>query len=115
MQWLKNICLCGVLLLSAGCSSWLYKMPIPQGNFLEQKDIDKLRVEMTREQVIFVLGQPIAKDAFNPNKWQYIYLYNPGRSSEQRKSIEVVFKDDKLASIAGDFEQPKDFNIPLEQ
>lgn len=100
---------------TTACSSWLYRMPIPQGNFLEQTDIDKLRVEMTKEQVLYVLGQPIAKDAFNPSKWHYIYLYNHGRKSEQRKALEIVFEDDKLVSITGDYKPSEAFNTPLEK
>jgi outer membrane protein assembly factor BamE len=115
MQWLKFVCLSLTLVLSAGCSNWLYRMPIPQGNFLEQKDIDKLRVEMTQEQVLYVLGKPIATDAFNDSKWYYVYLYNPGRDSEQRKELVIVFENKKVKAIEGDFEQPKEFNTPLDQ
>ena len=43
------------------CSSWVYRIDIPQGNYLEQKDIDKLQVEMTKEQVRKVLKYGIKK------------------------------------------------------
>ena len=59
------------LLLSA-CSSWVYRIDIPQGNYLEQKDIDKLQIEMTKEQVKYVLGSPVVIDPFNDNIWHYI-------------------------------------------
>jgi len=52
-----------VLSLSA-CSSWVYRIDIPQGNYLEQKSIDKIQVGMTKEQVRFVLGSPVVIDAF---------------------------------------------------
>ncbi|TMS63830.1 outer membrane assembly protein BamE, partial [Pseudoalteromonas sp. S1941] len=26
----------------SGCSSWIYRINVPQGNFLEQSDVDKL-------------------------------------------------------------------------
>ena len=90
-------------------------MPIPQGNFLEQTDIDKLRVEMTREQVLYVLGQPIAKDAFDESTWYYLYQFNPGRKNQVRKELVVEFDGDKLKSLGGDYKTPEEFNVPLEQ
>ncbi|RJE76342.1 cell envelope protein SmpA [Pseudoalteromonas sp. MSK9-3] len=99
----------------SGCSSWVYRINVPQGNFLEQSDVEKLRVDMTREQVLFVLGSPIAKDAFNNNTWHYAYVFNIDRESEQRKSLTVFFENDKLSRITGDYDEPKEFNIPLDQ
>ncbi|MFC3032254.1 outer membrane protein assembly factor BamE [Pseudoalteromonas fenneropenaei] len=112
---LAGVCTAVLMLSLAGCSSWVYRINIPQGNFLEQSDIDKLRVDMTREQVLFVLGNPVAKNAFDNNTWHYSYSFNLGRESEQRQALEVYFENDRLKRIAGDFETPKDFNIPLEQ
>ncbi|KZN47955.1 outer membrane protein assembly factor BamE [Pseudoalteromonas luteoviolacea] len=99
----------------SGCSSWVYRINVPQGNFLEQSDIDKLRVQMSREQVMYVLGTPVAKDAFDSSKWHYNYVFNIDRGSEVRKSLTVYFENDKLVSISGDFEKPADFDIPLDQ
>ena len=60
------------LTLSA-CSSWVYRYDVPQGNYLEQKSIDKLQVGMTKEQVKFILGSPVVVDAFNNDTWNYVY------------------------------------------
>ena len=91
MQSLKTFSLWLIVALTlssaAGCSSWVYRINIPQGNFLEQSDVDKLRVNMTREQVIYVLGRPIAEDAFDKNTWRYVYSFNKGRANEQFKSL----------------------------
>lgn len=103
------------LSLASGCSSWVYRINIPQGNFLEQSDVDKLRVNMTREQVIFVLGKPIAEDAFDKNTWRYVYSFNKGRKNEQYKSLIINFDNEKLISISGDYAQPENFSTALEQ
>ncbi len=66
----------------SACSSWVYRIDIPQGNFLEQKDINKLQVGMNKEQVKFVLGSPVVEDAFNNDTWHYIYLLKSGRSEK---------------------------------
>lgn len=51
-----------LLLSISACSSWVFRIDLPQGNYLEQKDIDKLQVGMTKEQVKFVLGSPVVLD-----------------------------------------------------
>ena len=119
MQSLKTFSLWFIVALTlsatAGCSSWVYRINIPQGNFLEQSDVDKLRVSMTREQVLYVLGKPVAEDAFDKNTWHYLYSFNLGRDNEQRKSLTINFENEKLVSLSGDYEQPAEFNTPLEQ
>jgi outer membrane protein assembly factor BamE len=119
MQSLKTFSLWLIVALTlstaAGCSSWVYRINIPQGNFLEQSDVEKLRVNMTREQVIYVLGRPIAEDAFDNNTWRYVYSFNKGRSNEQHKSLVIKFENEKLVSLSGDYDQPENFSTPLEQ
>ncbi|GAP74910.1 outer membrane lipoprotein SmpA [Pseudoalteromonas sp. SW0106-04] len=78
--------------------------------------MDQLRVNMTREQVLFVLGKPVAEDAFDDDTWHYLYVFNLGRKNEQRKQLTLEFEDQKLARvISDDYEQPEQFNTPLEQ
>ncbi|WP_409423596.1 outer membrane protein assembly factor BamE [Pseudoalteromonas sp. RW-H-Ap-1] len=119
MQSLKTFSLWLIVALTfsslAGCSSWVYRINIPQGNFLEQSDVDKLRVNMTREQVLYVLGRPIAEDAFDKNTWRYVYSFNKGRANEQYKSLVLNFENEKLVTVSGDYEQPENFTTPLEQ
>ena len=96
------------------CSSWVYRIDIPQGNFLEQKDIDKLRIAMTKEQVKYVLGSPVASNAFDDNTWHYFYALKSGQGKDFEKRLIVEFKDNKLADIKGDFAKSADFNTPLD-
>ncbi len=102
------------LSLSA-CSSWVYRIDIPQGNYLEQKDVDKLQVAMTKEQVNFVLGSPVVIDAFNADTWHYVYRFKSGKSGKlsATKQFTLVFKDDKLVSAEGDFDIPESFYTPM--
>ena len=62
---IKTLVLVAGLISLSACSSWVYRIDIPQGNFLEQKDVNKLRVAMTKEQVQFVLGNPVAENSFD--------------------------------------------------
>ena len=101
--------------LMAGCSSWVYRIDIPQGNFLEQKLIDKLRVKMTREQVLYVLGSPVASNPFKDDKWHYLYTLDKNKADNQRLELVVYFENDLVSDISGDFERPEEFDTPLDQ
>jgi len=111
---LRTIIITTALSLSA-CSSWVYRIDIPQGNYLEQKSIDKIQMGMTKEQVKFILGSPVVVDAFNNNTWNYIYRFKSGISKKMdvQKSFTIKFENDKLISADGDFELSENFNIPF--
>ena len=105
------------LFLSA-CADWIYRIDVPQGNFLEEKDVEKLRISMTKEQVIYVLGRPVVEDAFNQDTWYYVYEMKRGmrkRGEDFRKELIIHFSDGKISSVEGDFELSEEFNTPLDQ
>jgi outer membrane protein assembly factor BamE len=86
--------LCAGVLLS-GC---VYRMNIQQGNFLEPRALSQLQVGMTRSQVRYLLGTPMVPDAFDKNRWDYLYYLKRGRlqAPEQRHLI-VYFEEDKVS------------------
>ena len=111
----RTILLVTGLLGLAACNSWVYRIDVPQGNYLEQKDIDKLRIAMTKEQVLFVLGSPVASNAFDSNTWHYFYSLKSGNGTNNfKKQLIVEFADNKLLDISGDFEKSADFATPLD-
>ncbi len=104
-----------IALSLSACSSWVYRVDIPQGNYLEQKSIDKIQVGMTKEQIKFILGSPVLIDAFDNDTWNYVYRFKSGRSKKlnMQKSFTIKFEDDKLVSAAGDFKLSENFNVPF--
>ena len=101
----------------AGCSTlneMVYRIDIPQGNYLEQRDVEKLRVGMTQEQVAFVLGRPVAQNAFDNDRWVYLYEMNPNSGDVYRKELILDFNAGLLVAMTGDFEKPADFDTPLD-
>ena len=99
-----------------GCSNWIYRIDIPQGNYLDKRDVAKLRIEMTKEQVEFVLGKPVVNDLFNQNTWYYVYEIKRGMQGfgeDMKKQLVVRFEDNKLVAVEGDFELPETFYTPL--
>ena len=112
----KTALVLATALTLGACSSWIYRIDVPQGNFLEQKDIDKLRIAMTKEQVQFVLGNPVAENSFDDNVWHYFYSLKSGTGDRDfKKQLVLSFAENKLVKMTGDFDIPKDFNTPLDK
>jgi len=113
----KVLLIASLTLTLPACSfvDWLvYKQDKPQGNFLEQKDIDKLRIEMTKEQVAFVIGRPVVEDTFGGDKWRYIYHFKSGRNATiTYRELIMIFKDNKLIEMTGDYTPSEEFNTPI--
>src|SRR3979490_2247926 len=84
-------------LLAGALSGCVYRMNIQQGNFLEGRTVDQLQVGMTRSQVRYLLGTPMIPDAFDKERWDYLYYFKKGRlrKPEQRHLI-VYFHEDKV-------------------
>jgi len=115
----------GVAALVAGCSlndpnrSGLlqpYRIDLPQGNYLTQETVDRVQQGMSREQVRFVLGSPLLRDLFHPDRWDYVFRYKfPNGDVEQRK-VTVRFRDDRVVAVEADplpqREDPSDPALP---
>ena len=89
----------GVASLS-GCAI-VYKLPTRQGNVIDQKQLNELKIGMTREQVHFLLGTPVASSSFEPDRWDYFGYYKPPRGSATTRTVTLFFDGDKLARVEG--------------
>lgn len=91
---------------SLSACSWLrfpgvYKVGIQQGNYLQQSKLDELKVGMSPSQVRYVLGTPLIKDSFNPDRWDYRFILKRGDKVLRNRSFTVFFEDEKLARWEG--------------
>jgi outer membrane protein assembly factor BamE len=93
-------------LLLAACSSVStpqpYRIDIQQGNVVTQEMVAQLKPGLTRDQVKFILGSPLVADMFHTDRWDYVYMLQPGKGEVQRRRLTVIFEDNKLARLAGD-------------
>src|SRR5437868_14421639 len=87
----------GLLLLAPLFAGCVYRMNIQQGNYLEGRTVDQLQVGMTRSQVRFLLGTPMVPDAFNKERWDYLYYFKKGRLKRpEERHVIVWFKEEKV-------------------
>lgn len=83
-----------------GCQL-IYKLDTRQGNVIEQKQLDKLELGMTREQVKFLLGTPIAASPFREDRWDYAGYYRTHRGKVFSRTVSLYFDGDTLARMEG--------------
>ncbi|WP_420468618.1 outer membrane protein assembly factor BamE [Panacagrimonas sp.] len=97
---MRAILLSLVLVGLCGCQI-IYKLPTRQGNVLEQKDLNKLQPGMTREQVRFVMGTPLAATPFRADRWDYVGYYKSPRGDVTQRTVTAFFEGDTLARLEG--------------
>lgn len=92
--------------LSVGCSRlsfpFVYRINVQQGNILDQKKIDQIKIGQNKRQVQFILGTPMLTDTFNPDRWDYIYSVRRGEKVLGKKRFTLYFEKDALARYEGD-------------
>ncbi len=64
--------------------------------------VSKLKLNMTREQVLFALGTPLIIDPFHPNRWDYVYLIGKAGDVDRVRGITLEFEEDRLVRVNGD-------------
>jgi len=96
-------------LASLAATACVFRIDIQQGNLLEEEDVARVEVGMTRSQVQFVLGTPMIADSFHRDRWDYAYYLRRGRSPDvTRRWVVVYFENDRVTRIERDVElQPQ--------
>jgi outer membrane protein assembly factor BamE len=89
-----------VALVSLAVSACMYRMPVQQGNFLEDKEINQITIGMTRTQVRYLLGTPMVADPFENSRWDYVYTFKQGSVNKAKRSHFIVhFDGDKVVKL----------------
>lgn len=90
-------------LASLAATACVFRIDIQQGNLLEEEDVGRVAVGMTRSQVQFVLGTPMIADSFHRDRWDYAYYLTRGRSKDvERRWVVVYFEDDRVSRVERD-------------
>lgn len=85
-----------------------YSVVVQQGNVITQEMADRLRPGMTREQVAYIMGEPVMRNPFDQNQWDYVYTLRVRGQVDERRKLSVIFVADALAEIKGDFKLAAD-------
>ncbi len=76
-----------------------YRVLVQQGNFIEESKVESLKINMSKEQVIFLLGEPVLDNIFDNNRWDYVYFRKRDPEETQLNMVSIFFEKDKIASM----------------
>jgi len=106
MKILKFFLTLTILAFSVGCQLLpenaqlkSYRVLVQQGNVIEENKVDSLKIDMSKEQVIFLLGEPVLNNIFNKNRWDYVYYRKRDPEKTQLNMISIFFKEDNIVNM----------------
>jgi outer membrane protein assembly factor BamE len=97
------------IFITPACSTILSNLPgvytleIEQGNMIDQIMIDQLRPNMTKRQVLYIMGSPMLSDTFHERRWDYLFSEQKTGEDRVQKRISLFFNGDNLMGVQGDF------------
>ena len=59
---------------------------------------------MDEKQVRFIMGTPLLKDTFHPNRWDYLFYYQESDNQPEQRHITLYFKEGRLSHMTGDIQ-----------
>lgn len=88
----------------SGCSnSWypfVYQPPVYQGNIINPNGVAQLKIGMTKDQVINIMGNPVLDTPLSPNVIHYVYNLRVKGKPVQHQQVTLYFSNDTLVKIA---------------
>jgi len=76
-----------------------YRVEIVQGNVITREQAALIRPGLTRAQVRDALGSPLLTDAFNADRWDYVFTIRRQGAEPQLRRVVVRFSGETLASM----------------
>lgn len=76
--------------------------------------VDQLKPGLSKEQVLFLMGTPVLRNDFYPNRWDYVHTLKRDDKKFLKKRISIYFHGDTIARVEQSYPRPPgDVNLPL--
>ncbi|HEZ4672867.1 TPA: outer membrane protein assembly factor BamE [Neisseria meningitidis] len=79
-----------------------YKLKVIQGNEIDPRAAAALRLGMTKDQVLLLLGSPLLRNAFHTDRWDYTFNTSRNGIIKERSNLTVYFENGVLVRTEGD-------------
>ncbi|HBO39571.1 MAG TPA: outer membrane protein assembly factor BamE [Pasteurellaceae bacterium] len=76
----------------------VYRIDVPQGNYLEASTVAKVQPGMNTTQVQYLLGTPVLIDPFSNNTWYYVYLQQYSYKDPEQHTFVVTFNQQGIVT-----------------
>ena len=100
----KKIQILAIFLSILGLNACHYlsfaRIKVQQGNLLEPKTIQKLKIGMLKTDVAIVLGSSLVPSVFQKDRWDYAYTFQKNEGIVKTKHLSLYFHNEKLIKIS---------------
>lgn len=69
----------------------VYRIDVPQGNYLEAANVAQVKQGMTAQQVQYLLGTPVLIDPYSNLTWYYVFLQQQAYQAPDQHTFTVKF------------------------
>ena len=77
----------------------LYRADIPQGNVLDKDIMTQVKPGISKEQVAYLLGDPILPSMFHEDRWDYTYYIDSLGKKTKFYKLTIFFDKDRVTRI----------------
>lgn len=94
MQLKSVVSILTLVLSVTACSSInkiVYRIDVPQGNYLEANTVAQVQPGMTAQQVKYLLGTPVLIDPYSRTTWYYVFLQQKAYQAPDQHTFVVNF------------------------
>ena len=77
----------------------LYRLNITQGNILEQSKVTQVKAGMTKNQALYLLGEPVLPSVFHDDRWDYVYYDNAIQRKAEIYRLTLFFDGDRIERL----------------
>ena len=77
----------------------LYRIEITQGNVLEQSKVAQIKAGMNKNQVIYLLGEPVLPTVFHDDRWDYVYYNNASNEEIELYRLTLFFDGSRIERL----------------
>ena len=68
-----------------------YMMEVEQGTYITDNQFKQLKIGMSKDQVIFVLGHPLSQYLFDKNRWDFPYQEYKNNNLKKSYNVTILF------------------------
>ncbi len=106
-----------LLTFLSACTMQVYKLNIQQGNIVTPDMLEQLNPGMSKNQVAFVMGNPVLKDSFSTRQWDYLYRLERRENNIKQYHIRIFFdQGQKYSHYEGELpEEEKEKTLPSKE
>lgn len=100
-KWLINILFSLMILSLSACSGvnfsqwhFPYMMTVQQGNYISNSQVNQLKIGQTKDQVAYIIGQPLTQFMFNNNHWDFIFQEYANNKLSKSYNLTITFNNE---------------------